>query len=196
MKHLRPAPGRGVCRVPRSCCRRWALMVDPAGSHRPTSWPCGFVGLLKFPCLFAIPSHADSLMLPALFAHTARDVGGIGAVPEVVPAARRQRGLQLLGPFFAGFWSIPRFGLRSGQDQRALSGRIGQRKSQKPSGFRLSSIATDHKETGELAWPSGMALMVPADQALVPIPDDHLTTAGLRSVGQISFRRLEPGRRP
>jgi hypothetical protein len=46
-------------------------------------------------------------MLSALFAHTARDVGGIGAVSEVVPAGRRQGGLEGRQPFCVGLGQSP-----------------------------------------------------------------------------------------
>ena len=52
-------------------------------------------------CL-AIPRHANSLMLSALFTHTAGDIGGIGAVPEVVPTGRRQRSIEGCQPFIVG----------------------------------------------------------------------------------------------
>jgi hypothetical protein len=41
-------------------------------------------------------------MLPAVTADTARHIGGIGAVLEVVPVGCRQGGLQLLRPFLVG----------------------------------------------------------------------------------------------
>jgi hypothetical protein len=62
--------------------------------------------LLKFPGLFAIPSHAASLMLSALFAHTTRDVGGVGGV-QVVPAVCHQGGLELVGPLLIGLREPP-----------------------------------------------------------------------------------------
>jgi hypothetical protein len=53
-----------------------------------------------------IPRHADSLMLSALFAHTAGDIGGIGAA-EVVPTGRRQRTIEGCQPFIVGLGQSP-----------------------------------------------------------------------------------------
>jgi hypothetical protein len=46
-------------------------------------------------------------MLSAFFAHAARDIGGIGAVSEVVPTGCRQRSIEGSEPFIVGLGQSP-----------------------------------------------------------------------------------------
>ena len=46
--------------------------------------------------------HADALVLPTVLADTARHVGGVGAVLEVISACCRQRGFERGRPLFVG----------------------------------------------------------------------------------------------
>jgi hypothetical protein len=57
-------------------------------------------------CL-AVPGHPNALVLPTLAAVTAVHVGGIGAVPEVVPAGSRQRSIEGCQPFIVGLGQSP-----------------------------------------------------------------------------------------
>jgi hypothetical protein len=52
-------------------------------------------------------SRPDTLILPAFAADAAANVGGIGAVLEVVATGCRQCGLQLLGPVLVGLGEPP-----------------------------------------------------------------------------------------
>jgi hypothetical protein len=45
-----------------------------------------------------LPRHPDALMLPTVAADTAANVGGVGAVLEVVPAGRSQCGFNRRRP--------------------------------------------------------------------------------------------------
>jgi hypothetical protein len=58
----------------------------------------GSGGVQRFPIL----SHPDSLAFPALTTHASLHICDVRAVLQVVPAGRRQRSVQLFGPFLVG----------------------------------------------------------------------------------------------
>jgi len=49
-----------------------------------------------------ISGSADSLILTTLLANTARDVGGVGAVPKIIPPRDQQSGIQGGRPLLVG----------------------------------------------------------------------------------------------
>ena len=54
-----------------------------------------------------LPRHPDALMLPTVAAETAANVGGVGAVLEVVPAGRSQCGFNRRRPLVVSLGQPP-----------------------------------------------------------------------------------------
>ena len=67
---------------------------------RPAGQPASSPSLGNFSA--TVTAHPDELILPTVAAHAAVQIRGVGAVLQVISAARRQSGLQLLGPFLIG----------------------------------------------------------------------------------------------